>query len=101
MAFAAAAVVNVEIPKSSLAKELRRFTIPDSLYCKYFEKEYFNPPRVTVLENGVKLLLDVDAIGNTAMLGQVDESERPHYVVLETPDGRRYIGTADIYDNTY
>ena len=34
MAFAAAAVVNVEIPKSSLAKELRRFTFPDFLYCK-------------------------------------------------------------------
>lgn len=99
MAFAAAAAVKVDMPKSSLTQELRRFTIPDSLYCKYFEKEYFNPPRVKVLKNGIKVLLDVDAIGLTAMLGQVDESERPHYVVLEKPDGRRYIGTANVYDN--
>ncbi len=99
VAFSAAAEVNVEIPKSSVPNQLRRKGIPDSLYCKYFEKEYFNPPRVKVLKNGVKLLLDVDAIGYTAMLGQVDESERPHYVVLEHPDGRRYIGTADVYDD--
>ncbi|MCM1036846.1 MAG: hypothetical protein NC406_05910 [Bacteroides sp.] len=97
----AAAAASVEIPVCPFVNAMRRYTIPDSLYCKYFEKEYFNPKPTRVLPNGVKVLLNVDAIGHTSMQGQVDESERPHYVVLETPDGRRYIGTADIYDDKF
>lgn len=80
--------------KGLFPEELFVFELDKTLYCPYFEKEYFNPEPEKVAANGIRALLVLDPYSENYL---EFNGCLTRYVVLENDEGKRFIGAADYY----
>lgn len=89
---AACSVQALTLRPGLFPEELIAFGLDKTLYCPYFEKEYFNPEPEKVASNGIKALLVLDPYSESYL----EFNGCPtRYVVLENEEGKRFIGAAD------
>ncbi|MDE6467799.1 MAG: hypothetical protein K2L28_02750, partial [Muribaculaceae bacterium] len=89
---AACSAQALTLSKGLFPEEIYGFALDKTLYCPYFEKEYFNPEPEKIAANGIKALLVLDPYSESYL---EFEGCPTRYVVLENDEGKRFIGAAD------
>lgn len=89
---AACSAQALTLSKGLFPEEIFGFELDKTLYCPYFEKEYFNTEPEKIAANGIKALLVLDPYSESYL---EFEGCPTRYVVLENDEGKRFIGAAD------